>query len=855
MPAQPFKLLSDAESERSGILQIFDKYSSSHIIFNVIKIFERSVFTLFALFLFSITAVNLNAQTTNPADVTPREFQIAKITVTGEETRSANMIIATSGLQVGESVIIPGTALGESIKRLFRTGLFSDVQIYETGRSGSQIDLEIRVREQPRLDSFEITGPKRSERRDLRDQIPLIPGFAVTESSKSQAVNAINRYFRDKGYRYTEVNIIETERDTLRNRVKLLFDIDRGERIQIREIVFEGNDNFRSSKLRSELKEIKRTTFWRGLTRQTFDRDSYREAQENLLNFYKRNGFRDIRIVEDSVYVFDHTPSRKGIGVFMKLYEGPQYHVRNITFEGNEVYTDEQLQAALEFENGDVFNEERFQMNIYGNRQNTDIYSLYHDNGYVFLQIEDNIQVVEGDSLDINLLLIEDEKATIRTVEFMGNTKTHDHVVRRNLRNLPGGFYSRSAIQRSVRELATLGYFVPENIIPDLDPNYENKTVDIYYSLDESTGTDNFELSGGFGGRQFGVILSARINFNNFSAQNIFNGETWRPLPTGDGQRLSLGVQLTGRGYRSYNFGFQEPWLFGRPNSLGLSAYYSFLRFSSGVTGQDERYENFGTALTLGRRLTWPDDFFTQTTVLQYQYFQAGVNRGLIEAGAASTISIKFGLDRNSLDNFISPNVGSKFNISLELAPPLPGFKQYYLGEIGFQQHIPIVGKLVLTSGFEYGYLGWFSDKDRSQYQRFYLGGTQLQQQQTFYENNIDLRGFPGGRNGSISPFNGFEPIGGRIYSKYITELRYPAVTSEQVQLIPYLFAEGGNSYRDFNDFDPFNVKRAVGIGTRIFLPILGLVDLSYGYRLDGIPNTRVRPGQWEFLFNIGAPF
>lgn len=835
-----------------------------HIPNSVIQVFEKAVLTLLVMLPLALfCAPNLIAQVPetdreilrNPADIVPREFIINSITVSGEETRSANMIIATSGLREGEGIMIPGPEVGEAIKRLFRTGLFSDVQILEVGRTANRIDLEIQVLEQPRLDSFEIVGPRRSERRDLRDKIPLIPGFAVTESSKTQAVQVINRFFREKGYWFTEVDIIESDRDTLRNRVKLTFDIDRGERLQVREIVFEGNENFRDSKLRSQLKTIKRTTFWRSLTRQTYDRESYVEAQENLLNFYKRNGFRDIRILEDSVSVYEYRPDRLGVRVFMKLYEGPQYHIRNLTFEGNTVYSDQVLQQSLDFEKGDVFNQERFEENIYGNRHSTDIFTLYHDNGYVFLNIEDNIRVVPGDSLDVHLQIVEDEKATIRMVEFMGNTKTNDHVVRRNLRNFPGSFYSRSAVQRSMRELAMLGFFVPENIIPDIEPNYENKTVDIFYSLDESTSTDNFELSGGFGGRQLGIILSARINFNNFSAQNFFKGEAWRPLPTGDGQRLSLGVQLTGRGYRSYSFGFQEPWLFGRPNSLGVSAYYSYVSYSSGVTGQRERFENFGTSLSLGRRLTWPDDFFTQTTVLSYQFFEAGFDRGLIEAGATSTVSIKFGLERNSLDNLISPNYGSKFNASLEIAPPIPGLSQYYLGEVKFQHHIPIVGRLVATSGFEYGYLGWFSDKDRSQYQRFFLGGTQLQQQQTFFENNVEMRGFPGGRNGSISPFDGFEPIGGRIYSKYVTELRYPAVSTEQVQLIPYLFAEAGNAYRDFNDFDPFNVKRAVGFGTRIFLPILGLIDLSYGYRLDGIPNTQVQSGQWEFLFNIGAPF
>ncbi|MCH8558808.1 MAG: outer membrane protein assembly factor BamA [Balneolia bacterium] len=824
---------------------------------------SRIIFTAFILAgLLTLTTQTSKAQVvppptggvlTNPLDATPRTFTISEITVTGAETRSETMIIATSGLDVGGSVTIPGPDLGEAIQRLHRTGLFSDVQIFQLSRSGGQIHLEIEVTEQPRLDRFEIVGPRRSHRRDLRDKMPLIPGFAVTESSKAQATNVIMRYYRDRGYRNTEVVIVERDRDEVRNRVTLEFQVDPGERIQIREIVFEGNDSFRSSKLRSELDAIKRTTFWRSLTRQTFDRESYREAQDNLIAFYQRNGFRDIRIVEDSVYVFETPRGREGIGVFMRLQEGPQYRVRNIEFEGNTVFTTPELMASLDFEKGDVYNEERFQENLFMNRRGNAVRELYHNTGYLFMDLDVDIRDVPGDSLDVFVGIVEDEIATINRVEFVGNTKTHDHVVRRNLRNIPGSTYSQSAIQRSVRELATLGYFVPENIVPDLDPDPVNKEVDIFYSLDESAGSDNFELSGGFGGRQFGVILSARVNFNNFSARNMFRGEAWRPLPSGDGQRLSLGVQLTGRGYRNYNFGFQEPWLFGQPNSLGVNMSYSFFRFSGAV--RDEQYEQFSTSVSLGRRLTFPDDFFTQTTVLRFQTFESGFPVGLIQPGRSTTLSVRAGLSRNSLDNFISPNTGSTFDTGLEVAIPLPGLDQFYQADIGFTQHIPIVGRLVASSGFEYGYLGWFSDNNRSQYQRYYLGGTQLQQQQTFFQNNIDLRGFPGGRNGSISPYEGNDAIGGRIYSKYSAELRYPAVSSEQIQLIPYLFFEAGNSYRDFNEFDPFRVKRAVGLGTRVFLPILGLVDLSYGYRLDGIPNTNVQAGQWEFLFNIGAPF
>lgn len=791
---------------------------------------------------------------TNPLDIPPRVFTISQIDVTGAETRTESMILATAGLRVGEQVAIPGPALGEAIQRLFRTGLFSDVQIYQISRTGNQVHLEIEVREQPRLDRFEITGPRRSQRRDLRDLIPMIPGFAVTESSKAQSVNAIMRYYRDRGYRNTEVIIVERDRDEIRNRVTLEFQVDPGQRIQIHEITFEGNDSFSDRKLRRELREIKRTNVWRTLTRQTFDRASFSEAQSNLISFYQKNGFRDVRIVEDSVFVFERRPGREAIGVFMRIEEGPQYRVRNVVFEGNTIYTEEELIAALAFERGDVFDQERFEQNMYGNRRNTDITAMYHDIGHLFLDIDIDLRDVPGDSLDIFIGLVENDIATINRVEFFGNTKTNDHVVRRNLRNIPGGNYSRSAIQRTMRELAQLGYFVPENITPDLDVDFENRKVDIFYGLDESAGSDNFELSGGFGGRQFGVILSARVNFNNFSARNILNGESWRPLPSGDGQRLSLGVQLTGRGYRSYNFGFQEPWLFGQPNSLGFGANYSYFRFSN-FSGQNERYEQFSTFVSLGRRLTFPDDFFTQVTTLRFQMFDSAFPRGLIEPGRSKSLSLRLGLNRNSLDNPISPNSGSTFDVGIELAAPLSSLDQYYLADISFTQHVPLFGRLVASTGFEYGYLGWFSNTNRSQYQRFYLGGTLLQQQQTFYQNNIELRGFPGGRNGSISPFLNGEAIGGSIYSKYIAELRYPAVSSEQVTLVPYLFFEAGNSYIDFNEFDPFRVKRAVGVGTRVFLPILGLIDLSYGYRLDGIPGTNVNAGQWEFLFNIGSPF
>lgn len=347
------------------------------------------------------------------------------------------------------------------------------------------------------------------------------------------------------------------------------------------------------------------------------------------------------------------------------------------------------------------------------------------------------------------------------------------------------------------------------------------------------------------------MILSLRLNFNNFSAQNLFDRESWSPLPSGDGQKVSLGAQMTGSGYQNYSFSFLEPWFGGRPNSFGFGSSYSYYRFSSA-----QRYEQFSANVSYGRRLQWPDDYFTHTSILQYQWLTVNRREGFIEPGRSPSISLRQVLERNSLDNFISPTYGSKFFLSGELAPPLGVFQQYYKVTTGFQTHVPVVGKLVFTNGYEYGFLGWFGDKERSQFGRFYLGGTPLQQQQTFYRENIDLKGFPGGFGGAISPYVNGEEVGGTVYAKYYSELRYPAVTSEQVQIIPYLFAEAGNAYLGFRDFDPFEVKRASGLGVRLFLPILGLIDLSYGYRFDGVEGSQlVQPGRWEFLFNIGAPF
>jgi len=833
-------------------------------------VFRKKLFFFCAIFIVGILSFQpAEAQRTgqvtiqDPTDITPLEFEIREITVTGIVTARESYVVSSSGLRVGERVRIPGDQISNGIRQLFRSGLFSDVQITHERVSGG-VSINIHVQEQPRLQRYEIIGVRRSQRRELRERLNLISGLAFTNSVRTQALNTINRYYRERGYWGTTVEIKEEVSDEARNRITVSFEIDPGERIKVREIEFTGNEMFTDRRLRRAFSEIKQDRWWRIFRRHVFTQDDYDEGIANVLQFYRDRGHRDVRVISDSVFVDNWRRSKDGVFFNIQIEEGPQYRIRNIEWEGNTVYTDEQLTAFFGFEKGDIFNETRFEQNYSFKPDDSDIRSLYENIGYLFFQIFPEIRVVEGDSLDVTFEIIEDEIATIREVAFTGNTKTHDDVVRRTLRTVPGQTYNRSAIVRSIRELGQLGYFSPEGIQPDLQPDRENRTVDIIYQLDETQGTDNFEFSGGFGGRQIGVILAARVNFNNFSVRRMFEPGGWSPIPSGDGQRLSLGVQVTGRGYQSYNFSFTEPWLRGRPTSLGVSLSYDFINFNrrtsfgfGGIGNQpqtNQRNELFSASVSLGRRLTWPDDYFTQRSVLTFNRFNVLGFSGVFDDGRADLLTFRHIIERNSLDNPISPRGGSKFNVSGEVALPIPGFEQFYKLKSEYQHHHSIIGRLTLSAGVEYGYMGYFSDVNRSNFQRFFLGGTAIQQRQNFLNDNVDLRGFPGGFDGVISPVDQNQNlIGGRVYSKYSLELRYPAVASEQLQLIPYAFVDAGNTFLGMSEFDPFNVKRAAGFGARIFLPILGLVDLSYGYRFDS--TARLAPGEWEFLFNIGAPF
>lgn len=820
---------------------------------HVLTLSKRILLTFFLLLstvLFTEGLIAQDFKLTDPTLEIPQEYTILGVQVRGNEFTREQFIINASSLSEGSTITYPGEDISDALKRLYRVGLFSDVKVFVTEKTLTGIRLIIEVTEQPRMYEYKIEGVKRSERRDLKKTITLLAGTAITEANIAQAKSQIFKFYKEKGLWFTEVDVT-TEPSKVENRSNLIFTVKRGKKLEIKDIEFSGAEAFSERKLRKKIKPLREDAWWKFLSKKTFKEEDFEEGKEKVLSYYRNNGYSDVRVLSDSVWVFDYKKNKNGIRVRINIAEGPQYKIRNITWDGNTVYTDEQLSLSLGFEKGDVFNEEKYEQNISFNQNSTDINSLYQNIGYLFFQAVPVITKVGEDSLDVHFDLYEDEIATIRNVSFSGNTSTHDDIVRRTLRTVPGNTFSRDAIVRSIRELSTLGYFDPQNITPDYIPQYQSKEVDITFDLDESQSTSNFEFSGGYGGQSIGAIISARLNFNNFSLKRAIEGD-FTPFPSGDGQTLSLGVQVTGTGYQSYSFGFVEPWLNGKPTSLGVNLSYNYIQFRN----SDQRNKLFSASVSLGKRLRWPDDYFSTRSVVSYQLYDVvdGFATGLAE-GTSSLISFTQVLERNSLDNFISPNSGSKFTLSGEIAPPLPGFSEFYKIKTEFQHHIPVVGKLVLTSQADYGFIGYLTNDRQSNFQKFLVGGTQLQQRQSFLYDNIDLRGYPGGLNESIAPVVNGQQVGGRIFAKYTFEMRYPAVSTEQLQLIPYVFFDAGNSYINFSNFDPFSLKRSVGFGTRLFLPVLGLVDLSYGYRLDGVDDTSVIPGQWEFLFNIGAPF
>lgn len=836
----------------------------------------------------------------------PKEYIIGGISVTGVEYLDHNVIVMLSGLQVAERVEIPGDKIRKAIDKLWNQGLFEDISITSTKISDDLIFLNINLKERPRLAKFSFKGIRKSEADDLREKIKLVRNDVVTENVLIRTSNIIRNHFTGKGFLNTKVDI-EQSRDSARaNDVSLVINVDKGSRVRINKINIVGNNKLTDTQLKSALKETKEKgaiepfkiidKFIFGLPGQlmtfSFDsiynfttttvndhlkfrifksskfiRDKYKEDLNLLIARYNEDGFRDAIVVKDSLYP---AGDNRNVTLDIHVNEGNRYYFGDITWIGNTKYSSEQLNNVLKISKGDVYNQKELEANLTYNPNGIDVSTLYLDDGYLFFSVIPVETNVVNDTIDLEMRIREGKQATINKVTVKGNTRTNDHVVMRELRTRPGQLFSRSDIIRTTRELAQLKYFDPEKIVPTPIPNAADGTVDIEYKVEE-TSSDQIELSGGWGyGRVVGTL---GLSFNNFSARNLFKKEAWRPIPSGDGQKLAIRLSSYGKGYISYSASFTEPWLGGRkPNSFTVSYYHSLI--SNGIDKNSEFYYSFmmdGLNFMLGKRLEWPDDYFTLFQNVSFKNYRLKNYRNIISIGSGTGTfrNFSYGITfaRNSIDSPIFQRSGSEVSLSIDATPPYSLFNnkdytkmtedekfewlEYHKWKFSFSLYRQVIGNLVLSTRVRYGFLGLYNDDiGVTPFDRFYLGGDGLSG--TMNLDGREIIGMRGYANESITPdYYKNRNVGGTIYNKSTLELRYPLSLNPSATIYALAFVEAGNAWKEFKEFNPFGLKRSAGIGVRVFLPMFGLLGLDWGYGFDEIPGIpSANKGQFHFSIN-----
>ncbi|GAB4248789.1 MAG: POTRA domain-containing protein [Vicingaceae bacterium] len=814
----------------------------------------KYILTVFIAFIsFNIKAqFSLTTELDKISYTAPKEYKIGGITVSGTEHFDQNSIIVLSGLAVGQTVKVPGDKITKAIENLWTQKLFADVKIVATKVEGNNIFLEIKVLEQPRLSKFRFKGIKKSKQDDIRDEIKLIRGKVVTKSLIENTKNTVRKHFVDKGYYNAKVTITQEPDTTLDNNIILTINIDQGERVKIKDVNIYGNNSIKTGKLRRALKDTKRRRFYNIFTISKYIPSNYEKDKNFIIEKYNEKGYRDAKIYKDSVYKV----SDKLMVVDIYIDEGNKYYFRNIKWIGNSVHTNDELSKILDIKKGDVYNKKTLSQRLEMNQSGMDVSSLYMDDGYLFFNIQPVEVKVENDSIDLEIRIYEGKQARIDRVTVVGNTKTNDHVILREIRTKPGQLFSRSDIIRTQRELSQLGYFNPETLGVNPEPDQENGTVDIEYVVEEKP-SDQIELSGGWGAGR--VVGTLGVSFNNFSTKNFFKKGAWRPLPAGDGQKLSVRAQSNGLWYQSYSMSFTEPWLGGRkPNSLSVSLFHSVQTNGQNKYITDETTGDkitnpsrqsiaiYGLSVGLGRRLKWPDDFFTLYNDVSYQYYVLNnyFSTFAFANGYANNLSFKTVLSRNSVDNPIYARSGSQTTLTVQFTPPYSLFKgpdadfstmpaqekyqfvEFHKWKFQTQWYTKLAGNLVLYSKAGYGFLGFYNkDLGQSPFERFYLGGDGLSGFALDGREIIALRGYG---NGALSPSTGATNV-----AKYTMELRYPFSLNPSATIYGLTFVEAGNSWGTFNSFKPFEVKRSAGFGIRIFMPMFGILGLDWGYGFD----------------------
>jgi outer membrane protein insertion porin family len=834
----------------------------------MIRGIKRVIVALLLIF----TAVSVNAQEKQKIFNFSQEgdYIIGGVSISGIRYLDINALVGISGLKVGQAVTIPGDAITTAAHKLWQQGLFSDVRISIDTLKSDTVFLDIFLQERPRVSAIKFNGIRTSEKDDLVKKLNLPVGSQITSYILDNTRKITRDHYIEKGFLNTTVDFVEKDDPDQPNNVILSINVDKKEKVKIGELNFIGNEYFKASKLRHQMKDTKVKNF-NFLKVSKYIGEKFDEDKIKLGTFYNDNGFKDFSIISDSLYKI----SDKRVGLQIKIDEGKQYFLRNVDWVGNSVYRKEDLDKVFNIKHGSVYNQSLILDRLKGAGGSEDAVSnLYLDYGYLFSDLTPVESKVEGDSVDLEIRIFEGDQAYINDVIISGNNRTNEHVARRELYTLPGDLFSKEKIMRSIRQLGVLGEFDPEKINPTPLSDPTNGTVDMLYKLEERAN-DQFEISGGWGAGM--LVGTIGVRFNNFAMKDFFKLSEWRPYPSGDGQSLSIRAQSNGRLYQSYNISFVEPWLGGKKaNNFSVSLFRS-IQTNNKKKGEDGYMSMMmdGASIGLGKRLEWPDDFFSIYGELSYQKYDLNnwtYMRFLFSNGQANLLSLTTKLMRFSTSpNLIYPRSGSSFTLSLQVTPPYSFISGKDMSDVTAQvrykwiefhkwlfksdYYFPLTkdDKMVLRARFDFGYLGYYNkDIGPSPFESFYLGGSGMNGYTLYGHDIIAMRGYT---DGSLTPVDATGTPIGNVYSKITFELRYPISLNQQATIYALTFLEAGRSWTRLREYNPFKMCRSAGVGIRANLPMFGLLGIDWGYGFDAVPSGASGANKSQFSFIIGQEF
>ncbi|HIR82379.1 MAG TPA: BamA/TamA family outer membrane protein [Candidatus Cryptobacteroides pullicola] len=827
----------------------------------------------------------------------PRQVIVGGVKVEGNTYFKSQQILSYSGLREGQEITIPGEEISSIVERLWLQRYFEDVAVVVDSLDATRDTayFTIKIQERPRVSRWTFSGVKSGERKDIEERVNLRPGREFSDYVEKTTADIVKRYYAGKGFLQCEVTA-EVVRDTIiSNAIQVNFAVDRGPKIKVKDINFIGNDHVKEFKLARSMKKTKSNKIYNFFHSKKFDEKEYLNDKRSVLSAFNEEGYRDARIVRDSVYYIE--PDRLAIDIVFD--EGDKYYFRDITWTGNSIYTTDALNSILGIKKGDVYDRVTMDQRLFGGGKQTDydVSKLYKDNGYLFMTLTPVETNIQNDSVDVELRISEGKQAVLDDVIINGNDITNERVIRRQIFTRPGYLFTQSDFERSIREIASLGQFDAEAIMDpntgwSVIPNQGDNTVDVVYNVTEKPSSQ-LELSGGWGGNTF--VATVGVSFNNFSTRRMFEKGAWKPVPLGDAQNLAIRFQTNGTYYTAFSASFTEPWLFGKkPTSLNIGAYYtrqtdSYLALN--FYSNNREMDVYGISASLGTRLKWPDNYFVLYHGLNWQTYKLRnwySGYFIFDDGISNNINYSLTLARNSTDQMIYPRQGSDFQFSVQLTPPfsllrrhdfdsdgnkvqVASYKdinydnwssrerfrwiEYHKWKFSGAVYTRLVGDLVLMTRAQFGYLGYYNRNwGYSPFEGFLLGGDGMSGYNTYGSEIIAMRGY---ENYSLTPYepskynsSGYA-YAGNVYDKFTVELRYPVILQPSSTIFVLAFLEGGNCWSDIRDFNPFQIKRSAGVGVRIFLPMIGLLGVDWGYGFD----NPVQSNRSQFHFMIGQQF